>query len=64
MTSRYGKRMLYAPDPNQVLLFWIIYAAVVLLALILTFLFIYWIIRLGVAHGMRSFKRWERSGEN
>ncbi len=55
--------MIYSPDPNQVLLFWIIYAAVVILALILTFLFCYWIIRLGVAHGMRSFKRWERSGE-
>lgn len=50
-------------DPNQVLLFWVIYIGGSLLGLLLTFLFLYWIIRLGVAHGMRSFKRWERSGE-
>lgn len=55
--------MLDLADPNQAALFWIIYIAAAVLGLILTFLFFYWIIRLGVSHGMRSFKRWERSGE-
>ncbi|MCH6229339.1 hypothetical protein MK786_01115 [Microbacterium sp. CFH 31415] len=50
-------------DPNQVLLFWVMAIVVGILSLVLTFLFFYWIIRLGVYHGMREFKRWERSGE-
>lgn len=50
-------------DPNQVLLYWAIIVIGSILSLVLTFLFFYWIVRLGVAHGMRSYRRWERSGE-
>ncbi|WP_163620872.1 MULTISPECIES: hypothetical protein [unclassified Microbacterium] len=50
-------------DPNQVLLFWVIYISATILGLVLLFLFCYWVIRLAVAHGMRSYRRWERSGE-
>jgi uncharacterized membrane protein HdeD (DUF308 family) len=50
-------------DPNQVLLYWVIVITISILSLVLTFLFFYWIIRQGVYHGMRSFRRWERSGE-
>jgi hypothetical protein len=50
-------------DPNQVLLYWAIVMSASILSLIPMFLFSYWIIRLGVAHGMRSFRRWERTGE-
>lgn len=50
-------------DPNQALLYWVLVVTFSILSLVLTFLFFYWIIRLAVYHGMRSYKRWERSGE-
>lgn len=60
----YGEGVIFDfADPNQVLLYWVIVIVSSLIGLILTFLFFYWIIRLGVHHGMREFKRWERSGE-
>ena len=51
----YGEAMAFDfSDPNQVLLYWAIVITAALLAVVLTVLFFYWIIRLGVAHGMRS----------
>ena len=50
-------------DPNQALLYWALLIVSGLLGLIFTFLFCYWIIRLSVYHGMREYRRWERSGE-